>query len=262
VLLHGFPEFWYGWRHQIPALVVAGFRVLAPDMRGYNLSEKPPGVAAYAMAHLVADVVALIRHAGAERATVVGHDWGGMVAWGVARHAPEVLERLAVLNAPHPAAFLRLLRTPDQARRSSYMGFFQLPGLAERVLQAGNFALFERIFRNDPTRPGAFTDTDIARYKAALGQPGALTGGLNYYRAAARGGARRAGREIPPSLPTLLIWGEQDRHLGVPLAEESQREVPHLQLARLPQASHWVQHDAPEEVNRLLLEFLTHNGGT
>src|SRR5215203_1684309 len=153
LLLHGFPEFWYSWRAQIPALVAAGYRVIAPDMRGYNLSEKPAGVRSYMLDTLCDDVLALIHHAGEERATVVGHDWGGAVAWNVPMRHPRAVERLIVLNAPHPGAFLRELRTPAQIAKSWYMFFFQLPWLPELSLRAGGFATLQRTLRTDPVRP-------------------------------------------------------------------------------------------------------------
>lgn len=253
VLLHGFPEFWYAWRHQLPALAAAGFRAVAPDLRGYNLSEKPRGVRAYGMAELVEDVAALVRHLGEERAHVVGHDWGGVVAWFLAMHRPGVVERLAIANAPHPVAFRRELRRPDQMLRSAYAAFFQLPWLPEAVLRAGDFALLMRVFRTEPTRPGAFTEEDLQRYREALARPGALTAMLNYYRAALRT------RPLPPRTvraPTLLLWGERDRHLSVRMTEGLDRGVPDLRVERLPAASHWVMADEPETVNRLLTGFL------
>ncbi len=255
VLLHGFPEFWYSWRHQIPALAAAGFRVLAPDLRGYNESDKPAGVASYCLPLLAADVAALVSHAGAARAHVVGHDWGGAIAWWLAMHRPEVVARLAVLNAPHPAALLRELRTLRQLLRSWYVFFFQLPWLPEWLLSAGGHARLERTLRREPLRPGAFTEEDIRRYKEALSRPGALTAALNYYRAAFRHPAEaRATRPI--QAPALLIWGEHDRYLGQRLTEGLEPWAPGLRVERLPEASHWVQNDAPERVNRLLIEFL------
>jgi pimeloyl-ACP methyl ester carboxylesterase len=255
VLLHGFPEFWYAWRAQIPALEAAGFRVLAPDMRGYNLSDKPPGVEDYRLDKLTADVAGLIRQAGAERAHVVGHDWGGAVAWAVAMHRPEAVGRLAILNAPHPAAYHRELRRSGQFLRSWYVLFFQVPWVPEWLFSAGNFALFERAFRREPLRPGAFTDEDIRRYKEALARPGALTATINYYRAAFRhSGAIQRGLR-PIAAPTLLLWGERDRYLGPRLTEGLEAWVPRLRVERL-HASHWVQRDAPDEVNRLLIDFL------
>jgi epoxide hydrolase 4 len=262
VLLHGFPEFWYAWRHQIPALAAAGFHVVAPDMRGYNLSEKPPGVAAYAVDVLVEDVRALIGHFGAERATVVGHDWGGGVAWGVAMNRPEVVKNLIVLNAPHPAAFLRELRSPGQILRSSYMLFFQLPWLPEATFRANNFALLERTLRTDPVRPEAFDNRDIRRYKRALAQPGALTATINYYRALLRERPRETLSE-PPTIarPTLLIWGDRDRYLGTNLTEGLDRWVTDLRVEHIPDASHWIMADRPERVNDLMIEFMRRDEG-
>jgi len=257
LLLHGFPEFWYSWRHQVPALAAAGFRVLAPDLRGYNLSDKPPGVAGYRLEALTGDVAGLIAHAGAASAAVVGHDWGGGIAWTLAMRRPELVRKLAVLNAPHPAVFLRELRRPGQLLRSWYMFFFQLPWLPELLLRAGNYALLERTLRRDPVRPGAFTEDDIRRYKEALSQPGARTAAINYYRAAFRR-MRSASRGMAPvTVPTLLIWGEQDRYLGRRMTEGLDRWVPDIRVARLPDASHWVQQDAPERVNEFLAGFLS-----
>lgn len=257
VLLHGFPEFWYSWRHQIAALSAAGFHVIAPDMRGYNLSEKPPGVRSYRIENLTADVAALIRHTGARTAAVVGHDWGGVVAWAMPVHHPEVVERLVVLNAPHPGAFQRELKTLDQISRSWYIAFFLLPWLPELAIRAFDYHVIGRMLRSDPRAAGAFTDEDIERYKDALRQPGALTAALNYYRAAARRGPRGAGRLAKAiGVPALLIWGQRDRHLTARLTEGLERWVPDLTVEVLPEASHWVQNDQPERVNWLLAEFL------
>jgi pimeloyl-ACP methyl ester carboxylesterase len=256
VLLHGFPEFWYCWRHQLPALAAAGRHALAPDLRGYNLSDKPTSAAAYRIEELVADVAGLIRDTGSAKAAVVGHDWGGAVAWGVALRHPELVERLAVLNCPHPAAFRAGLRSPLQWLRSSYMLLFQLPLLPEWLIAAGDFASLAHTLRHDPARPDAYTADDIRRYKAALRRPKALTGGLNYYRAALWDLLRAT--EFPPlAVPALLIWGERDRYLGPHLADETERLVPGLRVERIAEASHWVQNDDPQRVNRLLVEFLT-----
>lgn len=258
VLLHGFPEFWYCWRWQLPALAGAGFRVLAPDLRGYNDSSKPSGVASYRIELLCRDVVELIRHAGAARAVVVGHDWGGGIAWETALRYPEVVEKLVVLNAPHPEVFFRELRTLAQLRRSWYMLMFQLPWLPEWQLSRRNFAAFDRLFREGPARQGAYSPVDIQRYKDAFARPGALTAALNYYRAAFRSLFRRQTPRNPRTeLPTLVIWGERDRYLGTRLTEGLSAWVPNLRLERLPAASHWVQNDEPERVNELLLAFLS-----
>jgi pimeloyl-ACP methyl ester carboxylesterase len=255
--LHGFPEFWYSWRQQIPALAAAGFRVIAPDLRGYNLSAKPPAVHSYRMEALVGDVAALVRHAGERRAAVAGHDWGGVLAWYLPLYHPDVVDRLIVLNAPHPLAYFRELRTPAQLLKSWYVFFFQLPLLPEVVLRAGDQALLDRMLRRPPVRPGAFTADDVRRYKEALARPGALTAALNYYRAGFRGVGRQAARaRSPVPVPTLLIWGERDLYLSVRLTEGLGRWVPDLRVERLPDASHWVQNDAAERVNQLLLDFL------
>ena len=259
VLLHGFPEFWYSWRFQIPALAEAGFRVITPDMRGYNTSEKPPGVAAYRVKHLSADVTALITHAGERQAVVVGHDWGGAVAWGVAARYPERVSKLVVMNAPHPAAFARELKNMKQLRKSWYILFFQLPWLPELLFRSGGRGGLEQIFRHGSLRPELFTDEDLNRYTGALLQPGALEASVNYYRAAFRGalrGALRGGTQVGKiTTPTLLVWGEQDAFLGTELTEGLGPFVPDLRLLRV-KASHWVQIDAFERVNEVLLEFL------
>jgi epoxide hydrolase 4 len=257
VLLHGFPEFWYGWRRQIPALVTAGFRVLAPDLRGYNLSSRPPEVSSYAPARLAADVRALIRERGADRALLAGHDWGAAVAWLTAIRHPDAVERLAILNVPHPRRMLEALRRPGrQLARSWYMFFFQLPRLPERVVRAGDWRFFRYGFEHD-ARPGAFTPADIDRYREAWSQPGAVTAMLNYYRASLRRPPARSRSQLHPvQAPTLVIWGERDRHLGAELAEPDRHDVPRLtRVVRLPNASHWVQHDEPDRVSQLLIDF-------
>jgi epoxide hydrolase 4 len=260
VLLHGFPEFWYGWRFQIPALVAAGFRVVAPDMRGYNLSSRPDSTAAYAPARLAADTRDLIRERGEANAFVAGHDWGAAVAWLTAIRHPDAVERLAILNVPHPRRMIEALRRPSrQLARSWYMFFFQLPWLPERAVRAGDWAALRRGFEHD-ARPGAFTPADIDRYREAWSRPGAATAMINYYRASPRQPPARTRSELraahPVEAPTLVIWGERDRHLGAELAEPYRRDVPNLaRVERLPNASHWVQHDEPERVAGLLIEF-------
>jgi pimeloyl-ACP methyl ester carboxylesterase len=259
LLLHGFPEFWYSWRHQIPFLAQQGFRVLAPDLRGYNESDRPPGVKSYRLRLLMEDVIGLIRHAGAERAVVVGHDWGGVIAWKLAMTHPQWVERLIILNSPHPAAYRRQLHNPMQLLRSWYILFFQLPWLPERLLAWRDYTLLERMLRREPVRAGTFSRRDVQRYKDALSQPGAPTATINYYRALLRYGEALSG--IRPILaPTLLVWGEKDRYLGPRLTRGLERCVPNLQVVRLPQASHWVQNDDPEQVNQHMLAFLRLSG--
>ena len=257
ILLHGFPEFWYSWRHQIPALAAAGFHVLAPDMRGYNLSEKPPGVSSYRIDVLIGDVIGLIDQAGEKRAAVVGHDWGGVVAWHVAISHPQVVEKLVILNAPHPAAYRREMCSWSQLIKSWYIFFFQLPGLPELLLSAGDFDWLDRMLRRPPVRPEAFDSEDVRRYKQAIARPGALTAALNYYRAALRHLYRRPQRdEAPINAPVLLLWGERDSYLSPRLTEGLNAWVPDLRVVRFPDASHWIQNDAPERVNHLMIDFL------
>lgn len=254
VLLHGFPEFWFAWRRQIPPLAESGFRVVAPDLRGYNLSSRPAGVAAYGTELLAADIRDLIRERGADRAFLVGHDWGGSVAWATAINHPESVERLAILNCPHPRRLLQALRRPRQLARSWYMFFFQLRWLPERLLSAAGYRALRRAFGE--ARPGAFTDQDIAHYVEAWSQPGATTAMLNYYRASFRQRRQTRERSGAVAAPTLVIWGERDRHVGPELAEPDPADVPNLErVERLPDASHWVQHDEPERVGELLIEF-------
>mgnify|MGYP002837125169 CR=1 FL=1 len=257
ILLHGFPEFWYSWHHQIPALVAAGYRVVAPDMRGYNLSSKPKGVKAYRLENLATDVAQLIDHCGEERAVVVGHDWGGAVAWMFAMMFPEKLDRLAILNMPHLHRFLMGLKTFRQLRKSWYIGFFQIPILAESAFRSRNFASIRKTFRTDPVRPGAFSEDDIQRYIDALRRQGALKATINYYRAAARRNPKELVSKMSPiDQPVLVIWGEKDRYLGLELAEPDSRWVRDLTMTIIPDASHWVQVDQPQLVNDSLLDFL------
>ena len=257
LLLHGFPQFWYQWRHQVPALVEAGFRVVAPDMRGYNLSDKPLGVRAYRVELLARDVERLILACGERTAVVVGHDWGALAAWIAAMRHPGRVEKLAILNVPHPARSLDGLLSPMQLLRSSYMFFFQIPRLPEEVIRAGDFALLRSVFRSDPVQPEAFTAEDIERYIEAIAQPGALTASLNYYRALLRNPREMRALLQRVEAPVLVIWGERDRFLSRRLAEPPRLWVPNLiRVKRLPDASHWVAEDCPLEVNTLLLGFL------
>jgi epoxide hydrolase 4 len=254
VLLHGFPEFWYGWRQQIKPLAAAGFRVVAPDMRGYNLSSRPDGVAAYDTDRLAGDIGGLVQERGAESALLVGHDWGGTVAWATAMNHPEVVDRLAILNAAHPRKLLQGLRTPGQLRKSWYFFFFQLPGVPESVVHADNWRFFRHFV--DDARP-AFTPEEIDRYVEAWSQPGAATAMINYYRSSVRMSPKHAEAQLRPiSAPTLVIWGQRDRYLGPELAEPDHDDVPNLDRVEvLPDASHWVHHDEPERVTQLLIDF-------
>jgi epoxide hydrolase 4 len=255
VLLHGFPEFWWSWRHQIPVLADAGFRVVAVDLRGYGQSDAPPSWRDYRMELLAADVAGLIEALGEERAFVVGHDWGAAVAWMVATLHPERVERLAILNVPHPDTMLQTLRrSPKQLLHSWYMFFFQIPWVPEHLAGALGRRFLEGAYRD--ARPGAFTAEDLARYEAALlDSPGGLKGPIDYYRAALRRSPRSAQAQFRPiPAPVLVIWGVKDRFLTEEMADPDPRWVPDVRVVKLPDASHWVQHDEPERVSTLLIE--------
>ena len=258
LLLHGFPELWYSWRRQIPVLA-PHFTVVAPDLRGYGESDRPPGVASYRLEVLAADVRALVRHFGRDRAFVVGHDWGGAVAWAYASWYPQAIERLAILNCPHPGDFQRRLWTnPRQLRRSWYMFWFQVPGLAERFILRDPMVFARRAFRGAAHRKQAFSTEDLAVYANALARPGAAGAALAYYRAAFRNLlSRRQPAFQPIQCDTMLLWGEKDPGLGRELTLGLDRYVSgRLDIRYLPDCGHWTQQEEPELVNRHLLEFL------
>jgi epoxide hydrolase 4 len=257
LLLHGFPEFWYGWRHQIESLAAAGFRVLAPDQRGYNLSDKPRGVSSYSLDLLARDIVGLIDDAGHDKAYVAGHDWGGAVGWWLGVHHPERIEKLALLNIPHPYVMLRTVKkNPVQQTKSSYIAFFQLPWLPERVLRARDWAAMVKTLRKT-SRPGTFPDAGLVLYREAWSQPGAITAMLNWYRAALRKNVPRLTRSSRVTVPTLLIWGTQDRALLRDMAQPSIDLCDDGRLVFLEEATHWVQHEEPDAVNAMLADFFS-----
>ncbi|WP_375416476.1 alpha/beta fold hydrolase [uncultured Hymenobacter sp.] len=254
ILLHGFPEFWFGWRRQIEALAEAGYRVWAPDQRGYNLSDKPRRVRDYTIDKLAADIVGLINAAGRETAAIVGHDWGAAVAWHLAANHPDRISRTVVLNVPHPRVLGRALRqNRRQLRKSWYVFFFQLPLLPEFFIRLRNYWLGRQSLRRT-SRPGTFSNADLVEYVQAWRQPGALRGMINWYRAAARHARRLAGTGRVTG-PLHIIWGEKDAFLEADLARQSLEFCDDGQLTYL-KASHWVQHEEAAEVNRLLLAFL------
>jgi len=253
ILLHGFPEFWWGWRHQIGPLAKAGFRVVVPDQRGYNLSDKPAGRRAYDLDILAKDVIGLADAIGRRTFSLVGHDWGGLVAWWTASRHPERVEKLAVLNAPHPSvAGSYIRRHPSQILKSLYVGFFQIPRLPEAALSADEYrSLKDALLRT--SRPGTFSDDDIVRYERAWSQPGALTAMLNWYRALPFNPEMEEPQVLPP---TLLIWGVKDRFLEKGLAEASIALCRSGNIRWIDDATHWVQHEEPEAVNAALVDFL------
>ena len=256
VLLHGFPEFWYGWRHQIPFLADAGYRVLVPDQRGYNLSEKPKAISDYRLDVLAADVIGLLDAEGWDQVALVGHDWGALVAWWVALKYPERLSRLVILNVPHPAVMREnLRRNLRQMFRSWYIFFLQIPWLPEALSRAGNWRLLRRTLRKS-SRPGTFPDADVERYVEAWSRPGALRGMIHWYRALIQRRNRRP-RDTRISVPTLMIWGVKDAFLGRELAEPSIALCKNGRLEFIEEATHWVQHEEADRVNALLHEFLS-----
>jgi epoxide hydrolase 4 len=249
VLLHGFPDFSYSWRHQIPALARAGFHVVAPNLRGYDTSSKPPRVTDYAIDIVAQDIVRLIEQKCDGRAHVAGHDWGGGIAWFLAMEHPQMINRLAILNALHPIAFQREFFRTSQWLRSWYMLFFQLPWLPEAVLRWNDYALARRALRKGAARDG---DASVARHLAALSRPRALESMINYYRALLRSDAARTIARI--DLPTLMLWGDRDPYLVRQLTEGLHGAVTNLRVVRFLQAGHWVHHDETDAVNAELIK--------
>ncbi len=238
------------------ALAGAGFSAAAPDLRGYNLSDKPTGLDAYRLEHLVSDVAAVAASTGQPRVHVVGHDWGGVIAWTFASRYPELVDRLVIMNAPHLGRFVELVGRPPQIFRSWYVLLFQLPRLPERLLAARDYAAVRSLFRRKPAVAGTFSRDDVARYVEAIARPGALTAALNYYRALRLPHASAIGRHARTEAETLVIWGDRDQALTSRLLEGIERYAPRLQIHRIPYASHWVQSEAAREVNEVLVEFL------
>jgi len=253
VMLHGFPEFWYSWRYQIKALAAAGCRTVAVDQRGYNLTDKQ---GPYDVFTLAGDVVGLIRTLGHERAVVMGHDWGGIVAWVLGARHPDIVERLIVLNAPHPSASLTALRSMylPQVLKSWYILAFQVPIVPELLMSANDFEVFARILKHQTK--GAVGEEEIGYFKQAWAQPGALSAGVEWYRASLRTWMRGRLKDLSVRTPSLLIWGDRDAYLTTRTAECTRRYVADLEIAYIRGASHWVQQDSPEIVNRYTLNFL------
>ncbi len=261
VLLHGFPEFHDGWRKQIPALVNAGFRVIVPDQRGYNLSDKPKSVRAYDVDILAKDIIGLFDHFGIQKAKLVGHDWGAAVAWTVALNHPERLEKLAILNVPHPDVMTRFILTDRaQQRKSWYIYFFQIPLFVEWILSRKNFYALTRMLVQSGRR-NTFTEQDLVEYKKAWSQKGVLSAMLNWYRAAVRRGwkfyfrrEKIAARRV--RVPTLMLWGKRDIALSLEMVRPSIELCDQGEAVIFDKATHWVQHDEPDEVNKRLIKFL------
>jgi epoxide hydrolase 4 len=254
IFLHGFPEFWYGWKNQIPFFAEKGYRVIIPDQRGYNLSSKPSGIKSYCLHNLCSDIVALIHKLTDKKVVIVGHDWGGAVAWQLALHHPQLIHHLVIVNMPHPEVFNRTLKTnPIQMLRSSYAGFFQLPYLPELVTRAFGFALLQRSLLKT-SNTGTFLKEDIAVYKKAWQQPYALTAMINWYRAYKYNTLPTTG---PVQLPVLLIWGRKDQFLLSEMAAQSINKCINGHLEIVEPGTHWVHHEYPHLVNGLINDFIT-----
>jgi pimeloyl-ACP methyl ester carboxylesterase len=268
LFLHGFPEFWYSWKDQLAAFG-KHYHAVAMDMRGYNLSDRPANVEDYRIPLLVEDVRALLEHLShGKRAVLVGHDWGGVIAWAFALAHPDYLDKLIIVNAPHPAIFMRELTTnPDQQKASAYMNFFKSPA-AETMLSANHYSALASAVLNSAASPTAFTEEDRRAYVECWSRPGGLTGGLNYYRASGIGPPAGSSGAAPhsdllamlPSLevkpPTLVIWGMKDTALLAGNLNGMEKYVPHLTVKQIAEGSHWVVHEQPEVVNRAIREFL------
>jgi pimeloyl-ACP methyl ester carboxylesterase len=265
LFVHGFPEFWGAWQNQLGEFS-KDHRAVALDMRGHNLSGKPPGVKAYRPKHLVADLRRLIDHLGGRPALVVAHDWGGAAAWNLAAAHPEYIEKLIIINSPHPVTFARELRdSPAQQQASAYMNWLRRPGAAQKLLE-NDCARLAAMLSQSSADPRWLTSERLARYREAWTQPGALQASLNFYRASPLHPATpeepgAAGLALKPEdftvrVPTLVIWGERDTALLPGLLDGLAALVPQLTLKRIPDGSHWVIHERPEEVNRMIREFI------
>lgn len=258
LLLHGFPEFWYSWRYQIPALA-RYFKVVVPDLRGYNDSDKP--ASGYDLDTLAADVQGLIESLGYTRAHIVGHDWGGAIAWYLAQKCPQSLNRLAVLSAAPVQRLLReLVSNVDQLRRSWYMFAFQIPGLPEWVIQQNLAEFVKNLLREQAIRKGAFSKEDTEIYQSALAKPGVLSAALNYYRQMLMPWNWMREWSVvsqPVTAPTLVLWGEEDSLLSPHLTEGMDQFImAPFKLKIIPHCGHWIQQEVPQTVNRELLTFL------
>jgi pimeloyl-ACP methyl ester carboxylesterase len=253
ILLHGFPEYWYSWQQYIEPLVEQGYRVWVPDQRGYDLSSKPQEISAYTLDNLALDITGLMDSAGRERARIIGHDWGGTVTWWLAMKHPERVERAVIINSVHPMVWMQSLRrSPAQFIRGWYLRFFQLPRLPEAVLQRKNWAALASLLTGTGLK-GAFTEEDISMYRAAWSQPGAITGMLNWYRAILK--LKLKGADGRVQVPVELIWGARDPAAGVELAHQSVAHCDQGHLELIEDATHWVQHEQPEQVLQLIKRF-------
>ncbi len=260
LFLHGFPEHAYTWRHQLPVLARLGYRCWAPNLRGYGGTDSPQGVSSYRREILIEDVASLIRASGAKEALVIAHDWGGALAWMLAIEQPQLVNRLVILNLPHPACFARELQRPTQFLKSWYMLFFQLPVLPEYALGRGQGRATAELIRRTSRNPSRFTADAMEVYRQNAARPGGLTAMLNWYRALFRGGElQRLRRTRYPKIdtPTLFLWGDSDAALSIRATRGTERYVSDLTFRIFPGVSHWIQQEQPEAVNAMLEAWLT-----
>lgn len=255
IFLHGFPEFWYAWRKQIGYFADRGYLVVVPDQRGYNLSDKPEGIAAYKTDELAKDVIGLVDFYGREQIYLVGHDWGASVSWWTALKYPERIKRLVIMNVPHPKIMNRnMLTNPKQMQRSWYIFFFQLPNAPEKLGSANNFEWPVKVL-GETSQPGTFKPEELEEYRKAFAQPGAFSSMVNWYRATLQC------RNEPPAsfritMPLLILWGLDDVAI---IPEQADQSLEYCDQARLVKfdCTHWIQHEKPDQVNQLIEEFIT-----
>jgi len=256
LLLHGFPEFWYGWHKQALTLAGKGYRVIIPDQRGYNLSSAPRQVSAYTLEHLSQDVIAILDHFGIEKVLLAGHDWGAAVAWTVAILYPQRVEKLAILNVPHPAVMMKFIgKSPKQMLKSWYIAFFQIPGLADWLMKLNNFAGVLTMLQTSG-KPGTFSPEDLQEYRKAYTNSGGLSGMINWYRAMLRFRPAMP-RVVRVKMPVLILWGKKDVALSYEMAEASLAYCENASLVAFDEATHWVQHDEAEAIAQKLLAFFS-----
>ncbi len=254
IFLHGFPEFWYGWRKQIPFFEEQGYFVVVPDQRGYNDSDKPEKVSAYALPQLAADVASIIETLKLEKPVLVGHDWGAAAAWQTAIEYPHLLSKLVILNVPHMRVFMKNVFTnPLQFFKSWYMYFFQLPFLPENLMA---WVGFDKIAQGlqKTSRPGTFSDEELTKYAEAWSKPGAMRSMIHWYRAAFRHPDLRGDTRV--HVPTLILWGEKDAFLEARMAEQSKEYCDSAVVQYFPEATHWLQHEEADAVNGAILKFI------
>jgi len=256
LFLHGFPEFWYAWRKQIGYFAQKGYLVVAPDQRGYNLSDKPEGVAAYKIDELAKDIIGLIDAYGREQVFLVGHDWGASVSWWVALKYPERIKKLVILNVPHPKVMAKHVFTDtEQMKKSWYIFYFQIPGAVEHLASSQNYEWVIQLITTS-ANPGAFTSQELEEYRKAFSQPGAFSAMVNWYRAMVQT-KQEPLKSFDVTMPMILMWGEDDVAMLTQLADESMPFCKQGRLIKMPGVSHWIQHEQAEKVNALIEELIT-----